>query len=275
MMDTDTLADAAEQTKLNEPLVTFYNAYPDSLSAMSADRSALGTIPTRAYQYCEALTTASAFGWYAFPAASVTLYFDGTDIYRLEDDTRIRIGSEQISGMDDWWNNHCPEYLTDKSPPFLTSLGVPGYLQVWSGLLIQSRKNWSSLVRPLANVATSNQYFCFEGIIETDTYSPAPLFVNLKLQATHTPIVLSATEPLFQVQPIHRACYSKSQLQTAAHHNIAQQSQSNEGMSDNDWLNYSKTIRPANPRQESQKTGEYATGVRKRKRSHDLDQYVV
>ena len=154
-MDTKLNGFTAKNQKLAEPLLTFYKAYPDSLPAMSADRSALGTIPTQAYQYCEALTTASAFGWYAFPAATVTVYFDGTDIYLLEDDSRIRIRTEQLCGMDEWWNNHCPEHLVNKAPPFLTNLGVPGYLQVWSGLLVKSRKNWSSLIRPLANIATS------------------------------------------------------------------------------------------------------------------------
>ena len=254
----------ARNRKPVEPLLTFYKAYPASLPAMRADRSALGTIPTQAYQYCEALTTASAFGWYAFPAATVTLYFDGTDIYRLEDDSLIRVRTEQLCGMNEWWNEHCPEFLNDKAPPFLTNLGVPGYLQVWSGLLVKSRKNWSSLIRPLANIATSNQYFCFEGIVETDEYCPAPLFVNIKLQATNTPIILSATEPLFQVQPIHRECYSKVQHQSACHHNIAEQSHANAGMSDNDWLNYSSTVREFNPAQDLHKSGTYAANSRKR-----------
>ena len=269
-MDSIPNSGEVKKSQLTEPLVTFYKAYPDSLPAMSADRSALGTIPAQAYQYCEALTTASAFGWYAFPAATITLYFDGTDIYRMEEDSRVRVTTEQLSGMDEWWNNHCPEHLIDKAPPFLTSLGIPGYLQVWSGLLVKSRKNWSTLIRPIANVATSNQYFCFEGIVETDQYCPAPLFVNLKLQATHTPIVLSSTDPLFQVQPIHRECYSIANHQTASHHNIATHSGDNAGMSASNWLSYSNTVRDINPATDMHKTGQYATSSRKRKKQKEL-----
>ena len=256
----------AKNNSLAEPLVTFYKAYPDSLPAMSADRSALGTIPTQAYQYCEALTTASAFGWYAFPAATVSLYFDGIDIYRIDDDEKVKVATEQLSGMDHWWNPHCLAHLNDMAPPFLTSLGIPGYLQVWSGLLIQSRRNWSTLIRPIANTPNSNQYFCFEGIVETDRYGPAPLFINLKLQATHTPIVLSASEPLFQVQPIHRDCYSKSNHTSAEHKNIEMQSINNAGLSDNDWNGYSKTIRQIDPTKDMHKSGQYAADTRKRKK---------
>lgn len=242
-----------------EPLVTFYKAYPDALPAMSADRSALGTIPAQAYQYCEALTTASAFGWYAFPAASITLYFDGVDIYRLEDNEKTKVGVEQLGNMDDWWNTHCPPQLTDMAPPFITSLGIPGYVQVWSGLLIKSRKNWSSLIRPIANASTSNQYFCFEGIVETDSYAPAPLFINLKLQVTHTPITLSAHEPLFQVQPIHRDCYAKSSLSKVKHRSITAGTEHAV-----DWSGYAKTVRHVNPAVDMHQAGQYATTARKR-----------
>ena len=251
-----------------EPLVTFYKAYPDALPAMSADRSALGTIPAQAYQYCEALTTASAFGWYAFPAASITLYFDGVDIYRLEDNEKIKVGVEQLSNMDDWWNIHCPPHLIDMAPPFITSLGIPGYVQIWSGLLIKSRKNWSSLIRPIANACTSNQYFCFEGIVETDSYAPAPLFINLKLQVTHTPITLSAHEPLFQVQPIHRQCYAKNNLSTVKQRGItatnSDQSDVNADAGAVDWTGYAKTVRHVNPAVDMHQAGQYASTTRKR-----------
>ena len=265
-MITELKNDTKAQNNLSEPLVTFYKAYPDSLPAMNADRSALGTIPTQAYQYCEALTTASAFGWYAFPAASVSLYYDGVDIYRLDGDDRVKVATEQLSGMDQWWNQNCPPHLKNMAPPFLTSLGIPGYLQVWSGLLIQSRRNWSTLIRPIANTPNSNQFFCFEGIVETDRYAPAPLFINIKLQATHTPIELSASTPLFQIQPIHRDCYSKSNKASTAQHNIQMQSITNAGMSDNSWNGYSKTIRHIDPTEDMHKTGQYATGTRKRKK---------
>ncbi len=249
-----------------DPVITFFKAYPETLPAMSADRSALGTIPAQAYQYCEAMTTASAFGWYAFPAADLQLWFDGVDIYRAHGDEWHRLASEQLPGMEHWWNPNCPDHLADMAPPFVTSLGIPGYLQIWSGLLVSTRKNWSILVRPLANAQKSNQLFCFEGIVETDHFQPAPLFINLKLLVTNTIINISAHEPLFQVQPLHRDCYSRDTLNASDHRNISMDQPDSAGMTDLDWGGFQKTIRSADPGNDMHSAGQYATTTRKRAR---------
>ena len=259
---------AVKDTTETQPLISFYTAYPDSLPPMAADRSALGSIPSQAYQYCEAVTTASAFGWYAFPAAPCTLIFDGVDVYLLEDGEKRKFSALQLDGMDQWWNKHCPADLHDMAPPFITNLGIPGYVQIWSGLLIESRKNWSTLIRPIANAPISNQFFCFEGIVETDSYSPAPLFVNLKLQVTHTPIEFSHLEPLFQIQPIHRNCYSKKSLNNFVRTKISNR----EEMTASHWQRYANTVRHIDPRDGDHKTGQYAIGARKRSKRNDGDE---
>lgn len=246
------------------PLITFFRAYPDALPVMGADRSALGSIPAQAYQYCEALTAASAFGWYAFPAAGLQLWFDGVDTYIAIDEDWQRLTSEQLPGMESWWNKHCPDTLTDMAPPFITSLGMPGFIQVWSGMLVETRNNWSVLVRSIANAQRSNQFFCFEGIVETDRYAPAPLFINLRLQVTNTIIEIPATEPLFQVQPIHRECYSKKNLAAVERWDIGPGIAGNKGMSDLNWEGYRHTVRSADPAEDTHTSGQYATGVRKR-----------
>ena len=43
---------AQAATESTEPTVTFYRAIPQSFEPMRADRSALGVIPTAAFQYC-------------------------------------------------------------------------------------------------------------------------------------------------------------------------------------------------------------------------------
>ena len=48
-----------------------------SIAEMRADRAAAGTMPTRAFRYCEAMTSASAFGWYVFPPITFSLMWDG------------------------------------------------------------------------------------------------------------------------------------------------------------------------------------------------------
>lgn len=250
----------------NEPVITFFKAYPYALPAMSADRTALGTIPAQAYQYCEAMTTASAFGWYAFPASDLQLWFDGVDIYIAHGDEWQRLSSEQLPDMDHWWNPHCPRHLHNMAPPFVTSLGIPGYVQVWSGLLVSTRKNWSILVRPIANVQKSKQLFCFEGIVETDQFGPAPLFINLKLQVTNTIIEIPAQDPLFQIQPIHRDCYARESLIASDHRSIAMDQPGAAGMNDIHWDGFQKTIRHADPAKDDHSAGQYATTTRKRAR---------
>jgi hypothetical protein len=45
----------------DEPLVAFYQFIPNARPPQRADRSAAGTMPTRAYRFCEAMRSASAF----------------------------------------------------------------------------------------------------------------------------------------------------------------------------------------------------------------------
>jgi len=51
---------------LNGPFVEFFQLVPTSNVPRRADKSVGGVIPARALRYCEAITSASAFGWYVF-----------------------------------------------------------------------------------------------------------------------------------------------------------------------------------------------------------------
>jgi len=212
-------------------------------------------------RYCEAVRTASAFGWYAYPAKSLNLLFDGTDTFveiETEDDVCWEVlQAEHVSDPDNWWNRHCPKHLIDKAPPFVTTIGMPGYVQIWSGLLIQTKPGWSSLIRPVANTTISGQYFCFEGIVETDHFAPTPLFVNLRLTQTNVPIFFNSLDPLFQVQCVHKSCYSSETLK-------AFQIDEPEEMTPEDWDGYLNTVRSIDPTKDEHQTGRYATETRKR-----------
>jgi len=59
------------------PLIKFFRFIPSAREPQRADRSAAGSMPMRAYRYCEAMTTASAFGWYLFPPMTFSLMWDG------------------------------------------------------------------------------------------------------------------------------------------------------------------------------------------------------
>ena len=237
----------------------FITAFPDAHPIIRADKTALGTIPAKAMQYCEAMRTASSFGWYAFPAASVTLLFDGQDTYIEIDDEWELLKTEHVTDPDSWWNLQAPEDLEDKAPPFITDIGVPGYVQIWSGHMVQTPQDWSVLVRPLANVKVSGQISCFEGIVEADDFRTCPLFTNVRILKTDTPITIHANEPLFQVQPIHRSCYSSTIVKDFSVVGLGD-------MDGKDWQAYSKTVRSIEPEQATDQTGRYAAHVRKRAR---------
>jgi hypothetical protein len=68
------------ETPQPNPVVTFYGAVPGIRAPIRADASGLGTLPSRGFQYCEALRTASSFGWYVFPPIDFTLQWDGSQI---------------------------------------------------------------------------------------------------------------------------------------------------------------------------------------------------
>src|SRR5580692_13112581 len=63
-----------------EPVCQFYRLIPDAPAPQRADRSADGMMSVRAYRYCEALASASAFGWYVYPPLNFSLIWDGTEI---------------------------------------------------------------------------------------------------------------------------------------------------------------------------------------------------
>ena len=53
---------AAEKPAAKPKLVTFHRLIPTARMPQRADKSAAGSLPTRAFRYCEAATSAAAFG---------------------------------------------------------------------------------------------------------------------------------------------------------------------------------------------------------------------
>jgi uncharacterized protein DUF6065 len=237
-------------------ILQFFQIVPEAIPPMPADASALGTLPVAAFQYCEAIRTASSFGWYVFPPQDIRLRWDGSEVlWHHEDDwhllSSVSLGGEFLER----WERHAPDDLKDRPPPFLSSLFVPGIVQIWSGFLVSTAADWSVLIRPAANLTQSHGWFCFEGLVETDHYGPCPLFVNIKLLATDREIVLPATKPLFQVQPLPRAAYIESRR--AITRDLSEMSAEN-------WQGFRGTIRSAEPGADDHQTGSYGAAARRR-----------
>src|SRR5688500_3745697 len=189
--------------------VTFYGAIPGCRAPMRADPAVLGTLPSRGFQYCEALRAASSFGWYAFPPIDFSLLWDGSEVIWTYRGAKAwyPLRSAQYPGFSQYFDRVAPKHLRGFAPPFLTSTWDASLIQVWTGHFVSSARDWSILVRPPANLQRHEGYHLYEGIIESDRWF-GPLFTNLRLIKTDVPIHFSTELPLVQIQPLQRSTYA-------------------------------------------------------------------
>lgn len=253
------MADAA-MSDANAPIVTFYRMIEAARLPQRADRSAAGTLPTRAARYCDAVTIASAFGWYVFPPMDFSLLWDGEQVFWNYDgaDDWLPLTAAQFPHFASRFDQMVPETARGYSPPFLTAAPEPGAVQIWSGLIARTAPDWSLLIRPLANLPHSGGYALYEGIVETDRWF-GPLFTNLRLTRTDRPVRFHADYPLAQAQPLPRALYADATLDaTAIVPGLA-------NFSASDWQDYCATV--VRPNQDPQRQiGRYAIEARRRRR---------
>jgi hypothetical protein len=133
-----------------------------------------------------------------------------------------------------------------------------GILQIWTGLIARTAPEWSLLLRAPANIPHSPGFHHLDGIIETDRWG-GPLFFNIKLLKTGSPIRFVPEKPFLQVQAVHRRYYSDDFLTEAA-----TVEDGIEHLSEEDWQRYHRTavIPNSDP---NRQFGTYAVEVRKRR----------
>jgi Family of unknown function (DUF6065) len=242
------------------PLVTFFRLIPEARIPQRADQSAAGLIPTRAFRYCEAIRSASAFGWYVFPPITFSLMWDGkTNImwsYKGTDEWYPVTSAQQFPDFAARFDNVAPPALRGFSPPFLGTNKDAGFVQIWSGLIARTAPEWSLLIRPPANFVQSLSYDYYEGIVETDHWY-GPLFINIRLGRTDTPIHFDADFPYMQVQPVYRTLYGKMLDNFVVEPDLEKL----------DWEAFQKTVVLPNIDPHRQR-GEYAVNVRKRNKQN-------
>lgn len=222
-----------------------------------ADRAAGGTLPTRAFRFCEAATTASGLGWYVFPPTPFRLWWSGSETlwsYPGASSWQL-LGAAQFPGFRETFNQAAPAGARDYSPTFLGALPEPGVIQVWSGLIAQTREDWNLVVRAPANLPRAAGYDVFEGVVESDRWF-GPLFANIRLTRTDTIIDFNPAVPLFQVQPIQRVAYSDETLDDVVVSELGD-------LDADDWGAYQRTV--VEPARSRCPHGAYATAVRKRR----------
>jgi len=203
------VAVCAEGATMDPFELRLFKMYKPAPDLRRADKSAAGTMPAAAFQYCEAMRTASAFGWYVYPPKDFSILFDGKELFHFDGSDwspvkRLPFEDE----FRDYWNANAAENLIGYDPPFLTELFAPGALQIWSGYFMRTTPNWSMLIRPPANYDVRSLVSPYEGLIETDVFAPCPLFINVRIVKTDVEVWFHKHRPLMQIQPIHRSCYA-------------------------------------------------------------------
>lgn len=245
------------------PLVTFHRLVPNARLPQRADRSAAGSLPTRAFRYCEPATSASGYGYYIFPPIGFSLQWDGHDIIWTFDGAPdwMPLKSVQFPGFRDLFDAVAPKEIQEYSPPFLGALQEAGLVQLWTGIVARTAPGWSLLVRAPVNLPRHGAYEMYEGIIETDRWF-GPLITNMRLTKTDVPIDFRADFPLLQVQPIPRNAYEDGTLNNyELVPDIGQ-------LTPEDWDDYYDTVvRPHV--QELRPRGQYAAAARKRRAAEE------
>ncbi len=252
-------ADVTAGTK--HPHVIFHRLIPQARLPQRADRSAAGTLPTRAFRYCEPVVTASAFGYYIFPPINFSLMWDGSEVTWTYDgaDGWMPLKTAQFPHFAAHFDDHAPEEIRGFSPPFLGVFPEPGVLQMWSGLVMRTAPGWSTLIRPCANLPRSGGYELYEGIIETDRWF-GPLITNMRLTKTNVPIEFRADFPMMQVQPLPRAALDDQLLNN--YELVPAMNQ----LSPEDWDDFYDTVVRPNV-MEKRPRGQYAAAARKRRKA--------
>lgn len=246
----------------HSPVVEFFKLLPDGRPPKRADRTAAGYLPSRAMRYCDALTTATGFGYWLFPPADLQLLWDGDVVTwahagssSFDPLSDAPSGAVQYPDFEAEFDAAAPAKLAGYSIPYLTAGLEPGSVQMWTGLLARTRPGWSLSLRQPVNLPPPPGLTFWEGMIETDQWF-GPVFTVLKISKTDVPVRLRANVPFLQAQPIPQAAYQESVLNDHSVKTLA-------GMSAQDWEQLRTVVAP-DP-QDSARQGAYAVKVRKRR----------
>ena len=243
-------------------VVEFCRFIPQARLPKRAERSGAGYIPSRAMRYCDALTSATGYGYWVFPPMDIRLIWDGEQVfwsYGDDEDWMPLSGTDssavQFPDYATLFDEQVPAELRGYSPPFLTALPELGGVQIWTGLLAKTRPGWSLSVRLPVNLPPVAGLTAWEGIVETDIWL-GPLFANFRITKTDFPVHIRAETPFIQVQPIPQIAYRDENL---AAYSCADPAD----LDETDWAQLSRVLLP-HPDAELRQ-GSYAVTVRKRR----------
>ena len=147
-------------TPPDTPLAQFFQLVPDGLPPRRADKSVGGVIPARALRYCEAITSASAFGWYVFLPMNFKVVWDGHDMLwtypGVDEWLPLTRDAVQYPGFREHFDQHAPEDVRG-GPRCLSCRRRSSRASCKSGPAASPRlrRAGSLLVRGVANLSKS------------------------------------------------------------------------------------------------------------------------
>lgn len=244
---------------VGRPNLKFFSYTRLPMSPRPASRDAGGSLPIRAVRFCDAITTACAFGWWIYPPLDAWLMWDGhTIFYSLDGEIFDPLDDCcDFPGMTESLQAHAPDNIQPISSPLFTALPEQGVVQVALGVIARAGAGWALLLRRPANISLFGGFDVLEGIVEVDTWR-GPLFVNLRLTRTHSPIRLHAMVPLVQAQPLPQWLY---QPETMSDMEVGDLS----AMTTADWTQWKERFVEPNSRP-LRADGEYAVAARRRRK---------
>jgi hypothetical protein len=240
------------------PHARFFSFTPLPMTPRPALKDAGGSLPIRAVRYCDAITQACAFGWWLYPPMDSWLMWDGGTVFYSLDGGKFDPLDDSCAfpGMSERLATYAPEGVAPIASALFTALPEPGIVQVALGVIASTAPGWSLLLRRPANLPLFGGYDTLEGIVETDVWR-GPLFINLRLTRTHSPIRLHAMAPLVQAQPLPHWLYRPGVMADMKCGDLAE-------MSAADWESWNERfVEPAS--RPLRQNGEYAVITRKRR----------
>lgn len=184
-------------------MTEFFQLLPEAPLPLAADSSLEGSMPLRAYRYCEPMLLANGAGWTIGAPIDVTLRWDGSDVH-----VDGRDGWQPLTEPIDWgtdeWRAHVPEHLRGvlpDAPPGVVSPSQPdrGLIQVWTGLVARTPPGVGLWVRAPVNRPRPVAYDVLEGVIETDWWF-GNIVTALQFRTNET-VTLSRFDPFLQLVP--------------------------------------------------------------------------
>lgn len=231
------------------------------ISPMPADKSAMGAMPTAGFQYCDALTSATGYGYHVFPPQDLVMRArQGYVEYLTRSGWDLLDSVPLAAEYRQSWSIRAPEEAVNRLPPFVQRFFISDIVQIFTGLFVVCEPGWSVIVRRPVNTSDDSRVMFYEGIVEADVFSPFPIFINMKFLKYDVSYNIEKFRPLLQLQPIKQECYSNSSAL------MELKNLDREGGQEFEWAGLSQTTKIFGGSTEDLALGTYKKTVRMRRR---------